>query len=71
MITVKKSNLTDRELQVLELLVKGKSNPEISEILNISINTVKGHCKSIFEKLKVKRRIDAVLKAISEGIVWL
>lgn len=71
MITVKKSNFTDRELQVLELLVKGKSNPEISEILNISINTVKGHCKSIFEKLKVKRRIDAVLKAISEGIVWL
>lgn len=71
MSTTENCNLTKREKQVLMLLVRGKNNPEISEILNISINTVKAHCKSIFDKLEVNSRVDAVIKAIILGIIWL
>lgn len=71
MITIENNVLTKREIEVLELVVRGKNNPEISETLNISVNTVKAHCKSIFEKLEVNNRVDAVIKAISTGIIWL
>ena len=70
-IETENSELTKRELEVLKLIIQGKTNVEIAEELKISENTVKAHCKSIFEKLKVSRRVDAVVKAISTGIVWL
>ena len=66
-----KADLTYRELEVLKLIVQGMRNLEIAEELNISINTVKAHCKSIFEKLDVDNRVDATVKAISTGIIWL
>ena len=71
MITERKNDLTYREMEILNFIVEGKSNPEISEALSISLNTVKAHCKSIFEKLNVDSRVDAAVKAILSGLVWL
>ena len=63
--------LTKRETEVLRLLVQGKTNHEIAKELLISENTVKAHCKSIFEKLGVSRRVDAVVMALAKGIIWI
>lgn len=52
--------LSDRERQVLNLLVEGHSNPQIAQELFISLNTVKRHLKSIFAKLGVRNRAEAV-----------
>jgi DNA-binding NarL/FixJ family response regulator len=63
------SELTSRELEVLELLTKGLTNKEIAEALVISDNTVKRHVKAIFAKLDVSTRSAAVAKAIGAGIL--
>ncbi len=62
------SDLTSRELEVLELLVTGLTNKEIAEALVISDNTVKRHLKAIFVKLGVNTRSAAVAKAIGAGL---
>ena len=59
--------LTARELEVLALLAQGLTNKEIAKDLTISINTVKRHLKSIFEKLDVNTRSAASAKAIAAG----
>jgi DNA-binding NarL/FixJ family response regulator len=56
--------LTNREQEVLELLVDGLSNKAIAEKLFVSPNTVKRHLKSIYEKLDVSTRAAAVAKAM-------
>jgi DNA-binding NarL/FixJ family response regulator len=63
------ADLTDRELEVLELLVNGKSNKEIAEILAITIHTVKAHVCNIIQKLAVDDRTQAAVKAIRDGLV--
>ena len=55
--------LSKRELEILGLLAQGHSNQEIATQLFISLSTVKTHIQSLFEKLDVKRRIQAVEKA--------
>jgi DNA-binding NarL/FixJ family response regulator len=60
--------LTPRELEVLSLLTKGCTNKEIAQDLFISEKTVKTHLSNIFRKLKVTRRLEAVLYAISKGL---
>ena len=60
--------LTDRELQVLTLLVTGMSNQEIANTLVISTNTVKRHLKMIYQKLDIHNRAAAVAKAINAGL---
>jgi len=55
--------LTEREMEVLELIVKGLSNTKIGKILHMSVNTVKTHVKNIYGKLNVNRRVQAVRKA--------
>jgi two-component system NarL family response regulator len=60
--------LSDRELEVLDLMAKGKSNKEISATLHISENTVKFHVNHILGKLGVSDRIQAVLVALKRGI---
>lgn len=65
----RRSDLTERELQVLGLLVKGRSNKEISSGLFIAEDTVKSQLKSIFGKLNVHDRTDAAMSAIRLGIV--
>ena len=55
--------LTDRELQVLRLIVAGLSNPEIAEELFIALSTVKSHVNHIYGKLAVSNRVEAVTRA--------
>lgn len=62
-------DLTPAERRVVELIVRGASNKEISAALSISENTVKTHLKNIFEKLDVDDRTQAAMSAIRRGIV--
>lgn len=61
--------LTEREMEVLSLIVDGYSNPQISEKLVISISTTKTHVHSILQKLYVSSRSKAVSMAMQEGLV--
>lgn len=61
--------LTPRELEVLQLLVRGLSNRDIAEALFISDRTVQAHLTNIFSKMQVSSRLEAVLSAIRRG--WL
>jgi len=61
--------VTDRELEVLAQLARGGSNKEISAILNISESTVKSHLRSIFTKLNVLSRTEAIATASRQGLV--
>jgi two-component system NarL family response regulator len=62
-------SLTDRELEVLTLLARGKSNKEIGTTLNISESTVKSHLRNIFTKLNVLSRTEAIASASRQGLV--
>ncbi|MBO6517554.1 MAG: response regulator transcription factor [Bacteroidia bacterium] len=61
--------LSNRELEVLELMAKGHTNQEIGDALFISLPTVKTHASNIYEKMDVKRRTQAVQKGIDLGLV--
>ena len=61
--------LTPREQEVLRYLTHGRTNKGIAQDLFISEKTVKGHLNSIFKKLNVSGRIQAILYAIREGVV--
>lgn len=63
--------LTGREVQVLELIVRGKSNKEIGTALSISEATVKSHINSLLGKLGVADRTQAATTALQRGIVHL
>lgn len=62
-------HLTQREQEVLHLLTQGASNEEIAKKLYVTIATVKAHLTSIFEKLKVTSRTQAIVTAIKLGLV--
>jgi len=62
-------SLSARELSILQLAAKGFSNPEVGEMLGISVNSVKTHFRHIFEKMDVSDRTEAVTLAISRGII--
>lgn len=61
--------LTDRELDVLRLIVDGYSNGEIAERLFITIGTVKTHVRSILNKLSASDRTQAAVRALRSGLV--
>lgn len=61
--------LTERELEVLKLLVEGKSNTEIAKDLIISSHTAKAHVCNILQKLAVHDRVQAAVKAIRESLI--
>ncbi len=63
--------LTRRELDVLQMLIKGRSNKEIGAALFLCEDTVKAHFKTLFAKLKVQDRTEAAIYAIRHGIVRL
>lgn len=62
-------NLTQREYEVLKLVVDGKSNSDIAKELCISEHTAKAHVCNIIQKLVVDDRTQAAVKAIKEGLV--
>ena len=68
---LKRENLTPRELEVLELLVKGRSNKEIGEQLGLTEAAVKFRLKGLFVKLGVRDRTEAVVSALRHGIFHL
>lgn len=65
------SDLTGREIEVLELIVQGKSNKRIADVLAITEPTVKGHVSNILGKLGVDDRTQAATAAIQRGIIHL
>jgi len=66
----KRRDLSPREMDVLRLLTKGRSNKEIASALNLSEETVKIHLKTLYAKLNVQDRTDAAISAIRQGIVY-
>ena len=63
------ANLTQREYEVLKLVVEGFSNNEIAEHLTISEHTAKAHVCNIIQKVVVDDRTQAAVKALKEGLV--
>ncbi len=63
--------LTDRELEVLNLVARGQNNREIARDLYISENTVKNHVRNILEKLQLHSRMEAVMYAVREKLLDL
>jgi DNA-binding NarL/FixJ family response regulator len=61
--------LTEREAEILKVLVDGKSYKTIAETLHVSLSTVKFHIKNIYIKLQVSSKEDAISKARSEKMV--
>jgi len=65
----KHANLTQREYEVLKLVVDGMTNQEIAKALTISEHTAKAHVCNIIQKLVVDDRTQAAVKAIKEGLI--
>ncbi len=61
--------LSQREIEVLDLIAQGFSNREIGERLFLALSTVKGHNRNIFDKLQVQRRTEAVARARELGLL--
>ncbi len=63
------SPLSEREIEVLNLLSRGFSNAECAEILTVSSNTIGTHVKNIYRKLEVNSRAEALFEASSQGLL--
>ncbi|MBR5938083.1 MAG: response regulator transcription factor [Clostridiales bacterium] len=66
---IKRSDLTDREIEVLRELTDSLTNDEIAEKLNISVNTVKRHIQNMMEKTGFESRLDLAINAKMIGLV--
>ncbi|OPY68064.1 MAG: Oxygen regulatory protein NreC [Syntrophorhabdus sp. PtaU1.Bin050] len=63
--------LSDREIEVLQLMAEGRSNREIGDLLCISVKTVERHKENIKGKLGAKDQVELIKYAISKGMIWL
>ena len=61
--------LTDRERDVLQLIAKGYSRPEVAKMLGLTQNTVASYTKVIYQKLNISRRAEAVIEGIRLGLI--
>jgi len=61
--------LTRREQDVLRLIAKGYSRPEVADLIGLSANTVSSYTKVIYQKLNISRRAEAVIEAIRLGLI--
>jgi len=61
--------LSERELEVLQLIAQGLTNQEVASRLYLSLNTVKAHSRNIYGKLDVHSRVQAVAKARTLGLL--
>ncbi len=61
--------LTGREQDVLRLIAKGYSRPEVADLMGLTANTVSSYTKVIYQKLNVSRRAEAVIEAIRLGLI--
>lgn len=66
---ITQTDLSARELEILKLLVDGHSNPEIAEMLHLSLSTVKAHIRSVMNKLAVDDRVQTAVVALRSGLV--
>lgn len=64
-------SLTDREIEILQLIAKGLSNSEAAEVLKVSKATVRTHLEHIYQKLDVTNRVEAVTEGIRKGFIDL
>lgn len=62
---LQKFKFSDRELEIVRLIVDGKSNTDIAGIIYLSLNTVKFHLKNIYQKMNVRNRGEAVAKLLN------
>jgi two-component system, NarL family, response regulator LiaR len=67
--TIPQGTLSDREMEVLRLIVEGYSNPEIAKALYLSEHTVKTYVRGIMNKLLVNDRVQAAVLALRSGLV--
>ena len=63
--------LTERELEILQIIAKGLSNNEAAKVLGLSKATIRTHLEHIYEKLEVTNRVEAVTEGIRQGIINL
>ncbi len=63
--------LTAREMEIFQLVAKGMSNKQIAQQLNLNLRTVKGHFVSIFSKLNVRSRTEALVTGLRIGLITL
>ena len=70
-LRLEKQDMSEREMEVLQLVVKGRSNKEIASALSLSEDTIKFHLKRLFAKLGVQDRTGAAIAAIRHGIVHI
>jgi DNA-binding NarL/FixJ family response regulator len=66
-----KSALTDRENEVLQLLIEGYTNKQIAQQLQITVGTARSHVRSILKKLDASNRTEAVVRAHKRGLIRL
>ena len=64
-----RDDLTEREREILELLVEGKTNRDIADQLNLSSGTVRFHVSNILSKMGVSNRTEAVSQALQQGMI--
>jgi two-component system NarL family response regulator len=67
--SIPQPRLTDREMEVLQLVAQGRNNRDIAKELYISENTVKNHIRNILEKLHLHSRVEAVVYAVREKLL--
>lgn len=63
--------LTEKERDILSMVLQGRSDAAIADRLHMSVHTVDSHMRKIFRKLEVNNRITAVVKALTLGLIHL